>query len=330
MNDKPHVYILATGGTIASLTQQLTGEHYGYASIGIEELLVKIPEINDLANICSEQVAQLDSSDMTQAIWLKLARRTAELVARDDVDAIVITHGSDTIEETAYFLELVINTTKPIIFTGAMRPAQALSADGLRNLYNAVVLAISQQAQGKGALLTFNDTICGARDVIKTNVSSTDSFRAPELGLLGYIYSDRVYFYKQALRRHTAQSEFNIDDIDKLPKVEIAYGYTDSDPVIVDALIKARVRGIVSAGLGKGYQPPPVKQALINARQQGIIVVRAARATSGVVTPEPGLDDKYGFITADTLSPQKARILLAVALTKTQDIDELQRIFCEY
>lgn len=327
---KKKIVILATGGTIASPTGDLTGEHYGYANILITDLVQNIPEIHQLVHVQCEQIAQIDSTEMTQALWITLAKRTAQLAQQDDVDGIVVTHGTDTIEETAYFLSLVVNTTKPIVLTGAMRPAASLSSDGLRNLYNAVVIAQDPQSHGKGVLLAFNDAITTAREVTKTNVSSTDSFRAPEFGLLGYVYGTKSYFYKQPTYKHTATSAFNIEQIVALPKVDIIYGYADNNPCIVDALIANGVAGIVSAGLGKGLQPPATLAALVKARQQGILIVRSSRAISGVITPEPGLDDVHGFIAANTLSAQKSRILLALALTKTNDHRKIQTFFDEY
>ncbi len=331
MNKKqPHLVILATGGTIASSTGDLTGAHYGFANIGIETLIANIPEINQLARLDYEQIAQIDSTAMTLDLWLILAKRAATLLARDDIDGLVITHGTDTAEETAYFLSLVVPSSKPIVITGAMRPAASLSADGLRNLYNAVIIASSPASHGKGVLLTFNDVITAARDVTKTNVSSTDSFRAPELGLLGYVTDEKAYLYKQPLYRHTTTSEFNIADLTTLPKVEIIYGYADSDPCVVDALVQHGAQGLISAGLGKGLQTPSVLTALARACKQQVIVVRSSRVQNGVITREPDLDDTHGFIASNTLSPQKARILLTLALTKTKKSGEIQRMFDEY
>ena len=327
MNPKPNIVILATGGTIASPTGDVTGEHYGYANIPVTDLVQSVPALHQIANIRTEQIVQIDSSAMTQAIWIKLAKRTAELAAQSDVDGIVITHGTDTAEETAYFLSLTIPTTKAIVLTGAMRPAASLSADGMRNLYNAVVVAAAPQSRNKGVLLAFNDAITTAREVTKTNVSSTDSFRSPEFGLLGYVYGNRAYFYKQPTYRHTANSEFNIHEINDLPKVDIIYGYADNNPCVVDALIKDGVAGIISAGVGKGLQPPAMTAALIRARQQGILVVRSSRGISGIITPEPDFDDLHQFVAANTLSPQKARILLALALMKTKSFEKIQIIF---
>jgi L-asparaginase len=268
---------------------------------------------------------------MTNDYWLKLAKRVNELVQQPDVAGIVVTHGTDTLEETGYFLNLVSKTDKPVVIVGAMRPSTALSADGPINLYNAVLIARSKEAVGKGVLVCLNDQINAARDVTKTNTSTADTFKSPDLGLLGYVQGDRVAFYRLPARKQTLNSEFDISAVDKLPNVEIAYGFANVSRIAIDAFAASGVDGIVYAGVGDGNPSELTEQALADARAKGILIVRSARAGSGIVARNNEVnDDKRDFIVSDTLNPQKARILLTVALTKTRDTKELQRIFYEY
>ncbi len=326
---KKNLVILATGGTIASTSHSITGDVYGTADITIDTLLNLIPDVDSYANIKTEQLAQIDSSEVTCELWLTLAQRCHELLKGDSVDGIIITHGTDTIEETAFFLNLVVPTKKPIVLTGAMRPAQSLSADGVRNLLNAIVLASHPLSRAKGVLITLNDQIDSARHVTKTNVSSSDSFRSIELGLLGYISDMSAYFYNQPAHLHTYKSAFSIEDITTLPKVDIVYGYADNDPIVVDALVKNRAKGIISAGLGRGHQPPAMMEALIRARKAGVHIVKASRTNAGIILPN-NKNTAHGFIAANNLNAQKARILLAVALTQTDDIETIQGYFFEH
>src|SRR5215510_4321458 len=328
----PNVMVLATGGTIAgSCASSSTTVGYTAATVGIETLLNAVPELKTVANVKGEQVFQIASENMNNDYWLKLAKRINTLLKQDDVDGIVITHGTDTIEETAYFLNLVVKSDKPVVIVGAMRPSTALSADGPINLYNATLLAGSKEAVGKGVLVCLNDQINAARDVTKTNTSTADTFKSPELGLLGYIQGARVAFYRSPARRHTANSEFDLTSVDKLPVVEIAYGFENVSRTVVDALAGSGVDGIIYAGVGDGNPSELAEQALADARSKGVLIVRSARVGNGIVARNNEVnDDKRDFIVSDTLNPQKARVLLTVALTKTRDSKELQRIFYEY
>ncbi|MHC1761022.1 MAG: type II asparaginase [Negativicutes bacterium] len=326
----PNVVILATGGTIAGRggsATQMTG--YNPGEIGVQILINAVPEIKQYANVSGEQVANIGSFAMTHEVWLKLAKRVNELLAKDDVDGIVITHGTDTLEETAYFLNLVVKSDKPVVLVGAMRPATAISADGPVNLLNAVRLAGSPKARGKGVLVGMNDQINGARDVTKTNTTHVETFKSWELGYLGYIQNGEPYFYRDTTRKHTFLSEFDVSELKELPYVEILYGHVNGDKNLVIALIAADVKGIVSAGMGHGSIFPTTRDALAEAVKKGIPVVKSSRVGNGMVTRVAD-DDKYGFIAGDTLNPQKARILLMMALTKTNDAAAIQRIFDEY
>ncbi len=328
----PNVFILATGGTIAgSGATSTTTVGYKAATVPIQALIDAVPELKKVATVRGEQVFQIASQNMTNDYWLKLAKRVNELLQQSDVDGIVVTHGTDTLEETAYFLNLVTKSDKPVVIVGAMRPSTALSADGPINLYNAVLVAGSKEAIGKGVLVCLNDQINAARDVTKTNTSTADTFKSPELGVLGYIQGNRVAFYRLPARKHTLQSEFDLSTVDKLPNVEIAYGFANVSRATVDALAAANVDGIVYAGVGDGNPSELTEQALADARAKGILIVRSARVGNGIVARNNEVnDDKRDFVVSDTLNPQKARILLTIALTKTKDTKEIQRMFYEY
>jgi L-asparaginase len=328
----PNVVVIATGGTIAgSGANTTTTLGYKAATVPVQALIDAVPELKKIATVRGEQLFQIASQNMTNDHWLKLAKRVNELLQQSDVDGIVITHGTDTLEETAYFLNLVSKSDKPVVLVGAMRPSSALSADGPINLYNATLLAGSKEAVGKGVLVCLNDQINAARDVTKTNTSTADTFKSPELGVLGYIQGARVAFYRLPARKHTANSEFDLTGLDKLPTVEIAYGFENVSRTTVDALAASGVDGIVYAGVGDGNPSELTEQALADARSKGILIVRSARVGNGIVARNNEVnDDKRDFVVSDTLNPQKARILLTVALTKTKDTGELQRIFYEY
>ena len=329
----PNVMVLATGGTIAGTgASSTTVVGYTAATVGIESLLNAVPELKTVANVKGEQVFQIASENMNNDYWLKLAKRVNALLAQDDVDGIVITHGTDTIEETGYFLDLVVKSKKPVVIVGAMRPSTAISADGPINLYNAVILAGSNEAVGKGVLVALNDQINAAREVTKTNTSTADTFRTPELGFLGYMQGNKPYFYRQSTRRHTVDSEFDVSGLDVLPQVDIVYGYANMNRVAIDAFVAAGAKGIVHAGVGDGsLARPAVEPALVEAHKKGVVIVRSSRVGNGIVARNgEAKDDELDFVVSDTLNPQKARILLMLALTKTTDTKEIQRMFYTY
>jgi len=314
-----NVTILATGGTIAGTgATSTTTVGYTAATVGVQRLIEAVPELKNVANVKGEQVFQIASENMNNEYWLKLAKRVNELLTQDDVDGIVITHGTDTIEETAYFLNLVVKSRKPVVIVGAMRPSTAISADGPVNLYNAVTLAGSEEAVGKG--------------VTKTNTSNADTFRSWELGFLGYMQDNKPHFYRASTRRHTADTEFDVAKLDTLPAVDIVYGYANMNRTPIDAFVAAGDKGIIHAGVGDGsLARPAVEPALIDARKKGVIVVRSSRVGNGIVARNgEAKDDELDFVVSDTLNPQKARILLMLALTKTSDTKEIQRMFYTY
>ncbi|PUA18359.1 type II asparaginase [Glaciimonas sp. PCH181] len=328
----PNVVILATGGTIAGTgATSTTTVGYTSATLGVEKLISAVPELKNVANVKGEQVFQIASESMTVDHWLKLAKRVNVLLAQPDVDGIVITHGTDTIEETAYFLDLTVKSHKPVVIVGAMRPATALSADGPINLYNAVLLAGSKEAIGKGVLVTLNDQINAAREVTKTNTSTTDTFKSTELGMLGYIQGNKPYFYRQSTRKNTLETEFDITNLDVLPKVDIVYGYADMNSVALDAQVAAGAKGIIHAGVGDGSIAAQMRAPLVAARKKGVIIVRASRVGQGILARNgEANDDVLDFVVADTLNAQKARILLMLALTKTNNTKDIQRMFYTY
>jgi L-asparaginase len=326
----PNVQILGTGGTIAGKAPSNT-QMTGYASgvIAVQALIDAVPEMKQYANISGEQITNVSSPSLTIPIWLQMAKRVNELLAAKDVDGIVITHGTSTMEETGYFLNLVLKSEKPVVLVGAMRPASAISADGPVNLLDAVRLAASKEAVGKGVLIALNDEINGARDVTKTNTMAVETFKSPELGFLGYMQNGRPYFYRTSTRRHTARSEFSVDGLTSLPRVDIVYGYVNDDAVHVEAAVAAGAKGIVVAAPGHASLSNALRTALIAAQKKGVVIVKCSRVGNGMVT-RVAEDDQYDFVVGDNLNVQKARILLMLALTRTDDLRQIQRMFNEY
>lgn len=328
----PNIKILATGGTIAGAGVSST-QYAGYqaAVTPVDKLLQNVPELSKVANISGEQISQVASENMNTEIWLKLAKRINTLLASNDVDGIVITHGTNTLEETSYFLNLVVSSQKPVVMVGAMRPGTSMSTDGPMNLFRAVVAAGSKDAQGRGVMVVMNDQIIGARDLQKTDTMTVDTFKAPIFGYLGYVVDDKAYFYKAAARKHTYLSEFNVSNLTQLPQVDIVYGYASDSREGLDAFVKAGAKGIELAGAGTAAISATMLPAVQDAVKKGVIVVRSPRTSLGVITHNMEVDDdKYGTVAGDTLNPPKAHILLMLALTKTNDAKKIQRIFDEY
>ncbi|WP_338484467.1 asparaginase [Pseudomonas trivialis] len=327
-----NVVILATGGTIAGAgASAANSATYQAAKVGIEQLIAGVPELSQIANVRGEQVMQIASESINNDNLLQLDRRLAELADSKDVDGIVITHGTDTLEETAYFLNLVEKTDKPIVVVGSMRPGTAMSADGMLNLYNAVAVASSKEARGKGVLVTMNDEIQSGRDVSKMINIKTEAFKSP-WGPLGMVVEGKSYWFRLPAKRHTMDSEFDIKTIKSLPDVEIAYGYGNVSDTAYKALAQAGAKAIIHAGTGNGSVSSKVVPALVELRKQGVQIIRSSHVNAGgmVLRNAEQPDDKYDWVAALDLNPQKARILAMVALTRTQDSKELQRIFWEY
>lgn len=327
----PNVVILATGGTIAGAgASAANSATYAAAKVPVDKLIAGLPEISKVANVRGEQVFQIASESFTNDNLMALAKRVSALSKQADVDGIVITHGTDTLEETAYFLSLVVRTAKPIIVVGSMRPGTALSADGALNLYDAVNVAASKDAGGKGVLVTMNDEIQSGRDVSKVVNIKTEAFKS-QWGPLGMIVEGKNYWFRAPVKRHTMQSEFNIDEINALPAVDIVYGYGSVPATAIDAFAKSGVKALIHAGTGNGSVADRIVPVLQKLRGDGVQIIRSSRVSDGfVIRNAEQPDDKYDWVVAHDLKPQKARILAMVALTKTNDPKQLQRIFWEY
>ncbi len=328
----PRVIILATGGTIAGQGKDSARAGYIPGKIPIEDLLKNIPSVNHIATVKGEQVAAVGSYDMTIDIWLKLARRVNEIFAKNEADGVVITHGTDTQEETAYFLTLAVKSDKPVVLTGAMRPATAISADGPGNLYNAIVVASDTQSRGKGVMVCFNETLYDGKNVVKVNTTNVNAFAALNTGPIGQVYDGKVKYYSQPLNRKGNDSPFDVSNLVSLPKVEIAYMYVDASASPIMTFINDHVAGLIIAGSGNGSFNKKILQAVDSAVKKGIIVVRSSRVVSGRVTQFNQVfdDEKLGTIAADSFNPQKARILLMLALAITKDKARIQQMFLEY
>ena len=330
--DKPNVVILATGGTIAGAGAEATNSAtYQAAKVPVDKLIAGIPTLADVAQVRGEQVFQIASESFTNEHLIKLGKRVAALAKQSDVDGIVITHGTDTLEETAYFLNLVVHTAKPIVVVGSMRPGTAMSADGMLNLSNAVSVAASADARGKGVLVTMNDEINSGRDVAKMVNLRTEAFKSP-WGPLGMVVEGKNYWFRLPAKRHTMTSEFDIERIDTLPSVEIAYGSGNASDTAYRAFAGSGAKAIIHAGTGNGSVSSAVVPTLQELRGKGVQIIRSSHVNAGgfVLRNAEQPDDKYDWVVAHDLNPQKARILALVALSKTQDSKELQRIFWEY
>ena len=328
---KPNVTILATGGTIAGAAA--TGTQAGYTSgaVTIDAMVAAVPGIGDLANIKGEQIANVGSQDMSFDIMLKVAKRCNELLAGKDVDGIVVTHGTDTLEETAFFLNLTVKSDKPVVLVGSMRPSTAVSADGPLNLYNAVGVAVDPAAKGRGVMVVMNDWIHGAHSLTKTSTTAVQTFLSPARGLVGIAAYGKNDFYGVPPWKHTTQTEFDVKNVTALPRVDILYAYADMSPDLIDASVAAGAKGIVIAGVGNGNMTKASLDAAGRAAKKGVIVVRSSRVATGSVGRNVEVDDdKLGFIASDELNPQKSRILLALALLKPRPVAEIQKLFMTY
>ena len=329
--EKPDVKILATGGTIAGA--QADPGSYGYKSgtFQVNDLIKAVPNMDKLAVLSGEQVASIGSQDMNDEIWLKLAKRTNAVLADKGIDGVVITHGTDTLEETSYFLNLTVHSDKPVVMVGSMRPATAVSADGPGNLYNAVAVAADAGAKGRGVLVVLNDEIHGARDVAKMDTTSVETFASPNRGNAGLINTGKIVWFEKSEKKHTTKSEFNVDKLDKLPRVDIIYAHANMSPDLIKAAIDNGAKGIVIAGVGDGNMTKPTLDALEAAAKNGIAVVRSTRLAAGLVLRNNEVDDdKMGFVASGEFNPAKSRVLLQLALTKTNDPKKIQAMFYEY
>ncbi len=326
----PAIVLLATGGTIAGSGTSASLGSYKSGELGIIELLKAIPNhLIKIARIQGEQISNIGSQDMNEEVWFKLAKRAQELLDDSRIKGVVITHGTDTLEESAYFLNLVLRSTKPVVLVGAMRNASSLSADGALNLYNALSVAIDEKSANKGVLVVMDDSIFSAREVVKTHTTHTSTFKALNSGVIGSVYYGKVRYYMQPLRKHTIESEFSLSQLKTpLPKVDIIYTHAGMTPDLFQASLNSHAKGIVIAGVGNGNVSAGFLKAMQEASEMGVVIVRSSRVGSGEISLGE-IDDKT-FITSDNLNPQKARVLLQLALTKTNDKAKIQEMFEEY
>jgi L-asparaginase len=326
---KPKITILATGGTIAGA--QASQAEYGYkaGSFKVEDLINAVPQMKELADISGEQVVNIGSQDMNDEVWLKLGKRVNEVL--QSADGVVITHGTDTMEETSYFLNLVVKSDKPVVLVGSMRPATAISADGPMNLYNAMAVAADAKAKGRGVLVMINDYAFPARTVAKINTSNVDAFRSPNRGPAAIVNTGKITWLEVAGGKRGAQSEFSIANVNALPRVDIIYGHANMSPDLIDAAVAAGAKGIVLAGVGDGNATTPAIDKLTAVAKKGVVVVRSSRIVSGLTYRNNEVnDDKLGFVASLELNPAKSRVLLQQALLVTKDPVQIQRMFTEY
>lgn len=332
---KPKVIVLATGGSIAGVGPNrldfILYPELGAPHLTIKESLARIPEVKEVARVQGKDVLSISSTAIGPNDWIEMAQSINLLFQKDEeLAGVVMTHGTATLEETAYFLHLTVKSPRPVVVTGSMRPPTALGTDADINLLDAIRLAASPEAVGKGILTILNNQIHCAREVTKTNSFRVETFKPNELGFLGYVDSDgQVVFYRTVTRAHTTSTPFDVSVLQTLPRVDIVYSYAGADGFLVDAARRNRTQGLVLVGFGGGSYPPAFLEAGVQAVKDGIPVVLATRASSGrvVITPRK---EQQGFMVCDDLLPQKARILLMLALTITRDRQEIQRMFYQY
>ena len=322
--NKPKIVVLATGGTIAGVGEAGKTAGYKPGSLTAEELLSAVPQLSDVADIEAIQVCNVNSDDMTAETWLTLANTINEMAADPEVKGFVITHGTDTMEETAYFLNLTVRTDKPVVLTGSMRPATSVSADGPMNLYESVCVAASEEAVGQGVLIVFSDRIYAARSVTKTSTYSVMAIAAGETGSIGVVRDGTVFLYESPSKRHTLDSEFDVSGLETLPKVSILYFSVDADPALL-AYAAEHSDGLVIAGAGAGEFSEEWIE-IINGLT--IPVVISSRIDDGVITKDNLLCKNT--VAANNLSPQKAAILLRLALAGEVSREELEKLFLQY
>ena len=333
MNKKlPKVHIIATGGTISGIGANRL-DYTQYSDTGnrytIEQLIERIPEVKNVANLTYENLLATGSTNITPKDWLVIAER-ANTLLQDGIDGIVITHGTATLEETAYFLHLTIKSNKPVVLTGAMRPPSSMSTDADINLLDAIRIASSGNAQNMGVMGVLNNQIHSAREIIKMNTLRVDTFQSNDLGFLGFVDSDgQVIFYRNSIKTHTYESEFSTQGLDQLPRVDIVVAYSGGDGLLIDAVKKNESQGLILAGFGSGTLPTVMKDSALELVKGGIPVVLASRSTMGRIVLTEKFKDE-GFITCDNLSPQKARILLMLSLLQTSDTQKIRDLFEKY
>ncbi|MCO6024538.1 L-asparaginase 2 [Prevotella cerevisiae] len=328
---KPKIRIIATGGTIAGVSTSSASSAYTAGQVGIQTLIDAVPQIKDLADVSGEQLVNIGSQDMNDQVWLKLANRINQLLNQEGYDGVLVTHGTDTMEETAYFLALTVHSDKPVILAGSMRPSTAISADGPANIYNAVAAICTPESHNRGVMVCMNNQLFDAKSVLKTHTTDCATFKGGIAGEEGYVYNGKAYYlYKPEFKQGTA-SEFSVEGMKELPKVGIVYGYANCSPLPIQAFVNAKFDGIIVAGVGDGNFYKDVFDVAVKAQGNGIQIVRSSRVPTGPTNLNGEVDDaKYHFVASLNLNPQKARVLLMLALTKTHDWQQIQKYFQEY
>ncbi|MET0888202.1 MAG: type II asparaginase [Mycetocola sp.] len=325
------VHILATGGTIAGTASSPVDAGYRAGGLGVSALVDGVPGLRSVAELTGEQFSQVGSQDMTDRLWLTLAARVNALFSANEADGIVITHGTDTAEETGYFLHLVVASERPVVLTGSMRPATALSPDGPLNLFNAVSVAADPQARGRGVIIAVNDDLHSARDVTKSSTTDVQTFVSPGAGLLGTASYGRIRYFRYPTHSHTSDAEFTVAGEVALPRVDIVYAHANMPADLVRASASLGAQGIVIAGMGNGNVSAEVAQTLAEVASSGVIVVRSSRVSSGDVGRNIELDDdRLGLVASDQLNPQKSRVLLQLALARGLGREQIQDAFYRY
>jgi L-asparaginase len=328
---KPNITILATGGTIAGAGATGTQSAYQSGAVSIDSMIAAVPGIEKLANIKGEQISNVGSQDMSFDILITLTKRINALLATNDVDGIVVTHGTDTMEESAFFLNLVVKSDKPVVLVGSMRPSTAISADGPLNLYEAVSVAADPQAKGRGVLVVMNNWIHAAHSLTKTSTTAVQTFMSPNRGLVGISAYGKNDFYNIPPWKHTTGSEFDVSGVTKFPRVDIIFADEDMSPALIDESAEGGAKGIVIAGVGNGNMTKASVEAAARAVKKGVVVVRSSRVMTGDVGRNVEInDDENGFIASNELNPQKSRILLTLALLKPHTPEEIQTMFSTY
>jgi L-asparaginase len=329
---KPKVVIVATGGTIAGSAESATAAGYQSGAVGVDILIAAVPDLKKVADVKGEQVASIGSQDMNDEVWVKLATRVNEILASSDVDGVAITHGTDTLEETSYFLDLVVKSDKPVVMTGSMRPSTAMSADGPLNIYNAVAVAADPDARGRGVLVVLDDDIHSAHDIIKSHTTDVATFTSGESGLVGAVlFGQPDVWYRTPSQVHTSKSELGLVQGKALPRVDIIYAHANMSPDIIDSAVEHGAKGLVIAGVGDGNMTAPALDAVKRAIAKGVVVVRSSRTNGGVIRRNIEVnDDQVGTVASMELNPAKSRPLLQLALLKTSDPKKVQDYFNRY
>ena len=328
---RPRIVIVATGGTIAGSAESTTAAGYQSGGVAVDVLIAAVPQMKKFADVRGVQVSSLGSQDMNDELWVMLATEVNHLLAAADVDGVAITHGTDTMEETAYFLNLVIKSDKPVVLTGSMRPSTSLGADGPLNIYNAVGVASDPRAKGRGVLVVANDDIHDARAVTKRHTSDVQTFVSSEAGLVGVCLFDDREFVRSPARAHTTATPFTVVTGQVLPRVDVIYAHAGMSPDVIDGAVAHGAKGLIIAGVGGGNMTTPALDAVKRAIGKGVVVVRSTRVGDGIVRRNIEVDDDtVGTVASKELNPAKARVLLKLALTQTSDARRVQEFFDTY